>query len=154
METIREFKGEYRYLSNFWPCRVELDGLQYDSVEHAYQAAKTTDPAERRLIRNAVTPAAAKKLGRHVIKLREDWTDEVKLDVMHGLLLQKFAKEPLRTLLLNTGEADLVEGNNWGDKFWGFSGGEGFNWLGILLMHVRARLRKGIREQKDSNPST
>ena len=37
---IKEFKGDYRWLSNFTPCKIELDGFIYPSVEHAYMSAK------------------------------------------------------------------------------------------------------------------
>ena len=141
---IREFQGEYRWLSNFWPCRVVLDGAVYPSVEHAYQAAKTTDPAERARIRVCATPGEAKRMGR-TVKVRPDW-DQVKVEVMRGLLQQKFAQEPFRSKLLATGGEELVEGNRWHDRFWGRCvcpkcGGTGQNWLGRLIMEVRAELR-------------
>ena len=40
---------------------------------------------------------------------------------------------------------ELVEGNYWGDTFWGICNGEGTNWLGILLMAERAYWQK-VRE--------
>lgn len=56
---------------------------------------------------------------------------------MRELLKQKFAKEPFRTWLLNTGNEQLVEGNTWGDTFWGVCNGKGKNYLGALLMEIR-----------------
>lgn len=44
---INSFMGKYRFLSNFWPCKVIFNGLEYPSTEHAYQAAKTLNPEER-----------------------------------------------------------------------------------------------------------
>ena len=44
---INEFQGDYRFLSNFHPAEVEMDGIKYPSVEHAYQAAKSLDKDER-----------------------------------------------------------------------------------------------------------
>jgi len=44
MEAITSFQGEYRFLSNFWPCHIVRDGLVYPSLEHAYAASKTDDP--------------------------------------------------------------------------------------------------------------
>ena len=38
---ILEFQGEYRWLSNFSPCEIILDGITYKSVEHAYMSAKS-----------------------------------------------------------------------------------------------------------------
>jgi len=79
-KDILEFEGTYRFLSNFWPVKVELDGLEYPSVEHAFQAAKTLDAREREKIRLAKSPADAKKLGR-AVTLREGW-EEMKIKVM------------------------------------------------------------------------
>jgi predicted NAD-dependent protein-ADP-ribosyltransferase YbiA (DUF1768 family) len=48
IKHISSFTGEYRFLSNFYPCVVHLDEEVYPSVEHAYQAAKTVNPEERK----------------------------------------------------------------------------------------------------------
>jgi len=139
--VIDKFDGDYRWLSNFWPCEVELDGQKYPSVEHAYQAAKTTDTAVRKTIRDAPTAGKAKRLGK-TVSLRSDW-DSIKLDVMEHLLRQKFAMGTLlASKLLQTGEAKLVEGNTWGDVFFGVCKGKGLNHLGELLMKIRADVRK------------
>ena len=111
----------------------------YPSVEHAFQAAKTLDPLARELIRTAPTPKEAKRLGR-AVDLRLDWED-VKVDVMRGLLVWKFLQEPYRSLLLSTGDEELVEGNFWRDQFWGKCDGVGENRLGRLLMEVRTGLQ-------------
>jgi len=61
---------------------------------------------------------------------------------METLLREKFSKDPeLRAKLLNTGTSKLVEGNTWGDRFWGVCRGQGENNLGRLLMKVREELR-------------
>jgi hypothetical protein len=58
------------------------------------------------------------------------------------LLMQKFTRHPqLARELVGTGDAELVEGNTWGDEFWGVCNGRGSNQLGRLLMEVRALLR-------------
>lgn len=136
---VESFTGQYRWLSNFWPSSVLLDGRYYATVEHAYQAAKTVDSTERSTVALADSPGRAKARGRKVT-LRADW-DLVKLRIMEELLVQKFATEPLSTLLLATGDAELIEGNTWGDRFWGVCRGDGANHLGRLLMKIRAELR-------------
>ena len=68
---------------------------------------------------------------------------------MASLLFAKFAQPELRKLLCETGDADLVEGNTWGDKFWGVCEGKGKNMLGLLLMQVRAAARKEEEERWD-----
>lgn len=139
MKTIDRFDGEYAFLSNFWNSKVQYDGMEFNSVEHAYQAAKSLDKDERIKIRNAKNAAAAKKLGQHVT-LRRDW-DNIKLDVMLNLLRQKFVIPELRQLLLNTGDAELIEGNTWNDVFYGVCRGRGMNHLGKMLMRIRDEIR-------------
>lgn len=139
MNKIESFQGEYRFLSNFWHVYVRYDGELYPTVEHAYQAAKTLNPEFRKAIAYATT-GEAKRMGRQV-PMRPDW-DSIKIDVMRDLLRQKFTEEPeLRELLLATGDAELIEGNTWGDYFWGVCNGEGQNNLGKLLMEIRDGLR-------------
>lgn len=137
---ISEFRGEYRFLSNFYPHEVRLDGERYPSNEHAYQAAKTNIEAEREAIRNTPTPGEAKRLGRKGT-LRSDW-ERVKVDVMANLILQKFQANNMRKLLLNTGDAILIEGNTWGDQVWGTCNGYGENKLGRILMATREYYKK------------
>lgn len=137
---ISSFFGQYRFLSNFYPASVVLDGETFPTVEHAYQAAKCIDVQSRDAIRLAAGPVIAKRMGRRV-KVRPDW-DVVRLDVMRSLLKQKFAPDTeCSRLLLSTGDEMLVEGNYWNDTFWGVCNGEGKNWLGVLLMEIRDELR-------------
>ena len=128
----------YEWLSNFAPVEVELDGKIYPSVEHAYQAAKTDDPTEREEICMAPTAATAKKLGKKV-KVRPGWVEQ-RVEVMRGLMRQKFAQEPFRSRLLATEDAKLVHNAPW-DRFWG-SGADGCgeNTQGRLTMEIRAAL--------------
>lgn len=115
-----------------------LDGVRYATVEHAFQAAKTLDLKEREMFQN-VNPAEAKKRGRQV-KIREDW-EKVKVSVMKDLLIQKFSKGVYREKLLATGNEELIEGNYWGDVWWGVCRGVGENHLGKLLMEIRNSLQ-------------
>ena len=136
---IDSFRGEYRFLSNFYPSEIEYEGRTYPTVEHAYQAAKTTDPEAREQIAAAATPGIAKRLGASV-PLRPDW-HKLKLSFMFAFVSRKFEDPELRRRLLSTGSECLREGNSWGDTFWGVDrdlGGK--NHLGRLLMNVRASL--------------
>lgn len=125
----------YEFLSNFHPATVRLDGVEHPTVEHAYQAAKTLDLADREHVRSAPTPAEAKERGRQVTT-RPDWDDH-KVAVMRNLLAQKFSDPVLQARLAATAPLELIEGNTWGDRFWGVYEGEGENWLGRLLMELR-----------------
>jgi ribA/ribD-fused uncharacterized protein len=140
--NIDSFSGEYRWLSNFWFCPVTLDGIVYPSTEHAYQAAKFDDPKMRDNICKAATFKQAKHLG-YAAGLRLDW-ELVKLKVMEDLLRQKFKPgSDLAVKLISTQGRKLIEGNTWGDTFWGICKGKGHNHLGKLLMKIREELIKG-----------
>lgn len=138
-EVVGSFTGPYRFLSNFYPSDIWMDGYEYPTVEHAFQASKCYEPLWRSMIRNASSSSKAKSHGRKV-RLREDW-EEVKYNIMYSLVLQKFARHfDLRELLFDTGDAMLVEGNSWGDTYWGVCKGEGQNQLGKILMGTRRLL--------------
>ena len=138
VEPVREFQGEYRFLSNFWPCQIEFQGLVFPSVEHAYVAAKTKDSGIRRVVAALGSAGDAKRYGRR-IRLRDDW-DAVKLDLMLDFVRKKFQTKDLADKLVATAPRILIEGNRWGDTFWGMCDGVGQNNLGKLLMQVRDEL--------------
>ena len=138
---IDSFEGQYRWLSNFWPAVVMLDGYSYPSVEHAYQAAKSLDVDYRWRCRSALHAGLAKRLGR-TAALRHDW-DTSKVGIMRELVRQKFAHPELAEKLLATGDAELIEGNHWNDTFWGVCRGRGLNMLGQILMETRFNLKQG-----------
>lgn len=130
MTMIGDFSAEYHFLSNF-----SYEGGVKPTVEHHYQAWKATFPKEASEVMAAHSPGAAKRLGQKLV-LRPDWED-IKLQVMLDLLMAKFAEVEIQDKLLATGEATLVEGNTWGDTYWGVCKNEGENWLGQLLEVVR-----------------
>ena len=142
MPAITSFHGTHFFLSNFSDSPVVLNGETYPTVEHAFQAAKTFDSEQRIMIQAARTPVTARQLGR-AVTLRADW-DQVKFGIMYQLLKQKFARPDLAQALLRTGDAELIEGNTWGDRVWGRVQVKGQwigkNRLGELLMQVRAEL--------------
>lgn len=139
---IDSFKGgDYDFLSNFHYVPVYLEGFLYRSVEHAYVAAKTEDIELRKQIAVCSSPGLVKKMGRS-LTLRRDW-DSIRIPVMRGLIRQKFSPfdhHDLAMKLIETFPHELVEGNWWGDKFWGVCKGEGENNLGKLLMNRRSKL--------------
>lgn len=136
MSKINSFKGYYSFLSNFYSINIVYDKLTYTSVEHAYQAAKTHDLGYRELIQRAPTAAKAKQLGR-VVPIRDNW-ELSKIPIMRALVKQKFEYPELLARLQATAPAILIEGNWWGDTFWGVDlEGNGSNWLGKILMEIR-----------------
>ena len=117
MKTIDKFDGEYRFLSNFWPCTIEYQGIIYPSNEHFYVAMKTTDTVIRVNISKVETAGKVKRFGRE-LEVRPDW-DAVKLQVMEYGLRQKFSDPQLAKMLKDTGDAELIEGNHWGVMYSG-----------------------------------
>lgn len=145
---IDKFDGtKYAFLSNFYMCPIWYDGILYPSSEHAYQASKSTNFAIRKLVANLKTPAESKKVGKQ-IQMRDDW-DKIKVSIMREIVAIKFLSNPkLLTKLMATGNEKLeyqpylnqLEGNTWGDQFWGVCNGVGENWLGTVLMDLRDRI--------------
>lgn len=138
---INDFRGHYFFLSNFSPSPIKHGGILFPTVEHAYQAGKILDMQIRVSLADCPTPGDAKKFGRKM-QMRPDW-DDVKVQRMDTCLRKKFSDPLLRRRLLDTGNEELIEGNTWGDKFWGVFEGNGKNTLGQLLMAHRLRLRIG-----------
>ena len=150
MSIILEFRGDYAFLSNYYPCRVEYEGDVYTSVENAYQASKF--PKELREPFFHCRPGVAKKMSRTTdIPIRKEFKRD-KVKIMKELVLQKFSNSyKLKRKLLDTKDSILVEGTTWGDTFWGVDlkkpckecefGYEGENMLGKILMEVREILR-------------
>ena len=137
---IHGFFGPFRFLSNFHFIDIEWNGVIFPTTEHAYQAAKSDDPNVWRFFASLAKPAESRKLGQE-IALHPEWHTRIKFEVMYDLTKQKFAKDPLRKMLLDTGEMYLEETNHWGDVIWGVCNGVGQNMLGHTLMMVRDELR-------------
>jgi len=134
--AINSFSGEYRFLSNFYMCDVCYKGIIYPSSEHAYQAAKTNSIDEKLEIALLCSPNEAKKKARS-FKLIPEWDTE-KMIIMFEICFLKFHQNnDLRIKLIATGKNLLIEGNTWGDTFWGMCNNKGFNYLGKTLMCVR-----------------
>jgi ribA/ribD-fused uncharacterized protein len=137
---IKRFMGGYRFLSNFFVASIEVDGVTWPSTEHFYQAMKSESVEVQEEV-----PGKAKRMGK-TIKLRSNW-DEIKDEVMETAVHAKFTQnEELRAMLLETGDSELIEGNTWGDRYWGvdLESNVGKNMLGKTLMKVRETLREAI----------
>lgn len=133
---ILGFHGEFEFLSNFYPCRIFYENVWYESSEHAYQAAKTTNKYDLAYVAVQPTPAKAKMIVKN-LPHRSDWSDSLKLQIMEDILRIKFAIPKLRLKLLATKDAYLEETNYWNDRFWGVCNSSGFNHLGEILMKIR-----------------
>ena len=138
---INWFGGKNRWLSNFYSCPVTYNGITFANSEAAFQAQKAPGMASQFAKLN---PSKAKALGRKV-KIRKDW-EEVKDQIMYEVVTAKFTQNhDLMDKLLATGDEELIEGNDWGDMYWGYDTDckKGLNKLGQILMRVREELRTG-----------
>lgn len=137
--NIKGFFGEYRWLSNFHPCKVYFEGLLYPSSENAYQAAKVDVDYRHKMV--GISAKESKKDWKKLPRIdasSESW-DARKYEVMSVILFEKFYRnKDLRQQLIDTGSKFLEETNHWKDKYWGVDinlGGQ--NNLGKILTKLR-----------------
>lgn len=104
---------------------------------------KSRNPEDWAFVSKIATPGQAKRYGSRVLALRPRW-EAMKIRIMARVVRAKFRQNSsLLSLLLATAPSELVEGNTWGDTFWGQCRGKGTNHLGLLLMEVRDRAAVG-----------
>lgn len=128
----------FNEFSNFHKAKFLLDGKEWPTVEHYFQAQKfSSSPEYQEKIRAAPQPAKAKSLGASKeFPIRNDW-DTYRDEVMRKALKAKFDQNPnLKQLLLSTQNRGLVEDTT--DPYWGQGRNKkGKNRLGLLLMELR-----------------
>lgn len=139
------FRNEYYFLSNMYPCRIRVNGLEFACAEACFQSFKTTDLEIRKKFQK-LNGFEAKKLGKR-IKLRPDWND-IRLDVMEAVIHVKFKQNPqlqnkLINALVRSGKGGIVEDNTWNDTFWGRCNGIGKNHLGTILTTEAINIQYG-----------
>lgn len=152
---IKLFRGTYEFLSNYYdPCPVTYRGLTYRNSEAAYQAQKCRFEDKKELFTD-LSPDEAKGFGKR-IAIVPGW-DDIKAEVMREIVHAKFSQHPeLAERLLATGEQELVEGNFWHDNFFGACGCPACrdlpaqNWLGLILMDERYKLRMEAANEEGS----
>jgi ribA/ribD-fused uncharacterized protein len=142
IKFYRSNEKPYGVFSNLYPSTVQFEGALYPTAEHAYQAGKARKPEVRDWILSAPSPALAAMAahGLYTWDVVPNWA-EIKFDRMRRVLRAKFEQHPeLKKILLNTGEARLVEAgtvNNAVNRLWGEVNGVGENMLGNMLMELR-----------------
>jgi ribA/ribD-fused uncharacterized protein len=145
--VIERFKDEFHFLSNMYLVDIHYNGIDFNSVEQAYQYQKTTSTREGLKVLKCNDPKKVKGIAKGFKFIREDWND-VRLGIMYNLLWIKFNNPQLKEALLLTDGWELVEGNWWGDIFYGVCDGVGENYLGKLLMKVRDKLKNELGSSK------
>ena len=136
---ISKFRGDYYFLSNMYPCDINIEGYIFKSAESLFQALRAcTDEDFKKFC--GMNGYDAKRLGDGIVS-RADW-DDIKLDAMRFAVEEKFKQNPkLAEKLEQTGKEEIREGNLWNDSFWGVTGTGGRNHFGKILMGVREKLR-------------
>jgi len=154
---ILYFKGKNVFLSNFYECTFEYNGITWESSEAAFQAQKSTNPRTQSKVSKLSASDSKKACGRRGLRgfqitLRPDW-ESVKDNYMYEVLMAKFGQNPdLAKKLIDTGDAYLEEGTMWHDNYWGnchcdkCAHIEGKNQLGKTLMRVRDELKKTVEQ--------
>ena len=138
-------RGEpYYEFTNFHQAVVKIDGEDWLTTEHYFQAQKFVGTPLVGTIRLMERPREAfdkSRDPRYSHWRRSDW-EEVKEDIMFKALQAKFTQhEDLKRMLLSTKDRRLVEHSPY-DSYWGDGGdGSGKNRLGELLMRLRKDLK-------------
>jgi ribA/ribD-fused uncharacterized protein len=135
---------DYGEFSNFAAYPIVVNGVEWPTSEHYFQAQKFAGTPHEEAVRLADSPMTAAKMGRERSRpLRADW-EAVKDDIMREAVHAKFSQHPkLLGLLLSTHDAEIVE-HTTNDAYWGDGGdGSGKNMLGRILMEVRRQLGGG-----------
>ena len=127
-----QFRNEYYFLSNMFPCSVRTHSYTFKCVEAAFQACKCPERVAEFVNLDGYQ---AKRLGRQV-PLRPDW-DQVKDKFMFALLKRKFSQHPELMAKLKQVNQPIVEDNYWNDTYWGVCRGKGLNKLGQMLTIIK-----------------
>lgn len=139
MNKISKFVGKNRFLSNDYMADVIYNGILYCCNTSAFESQRSTDSIIRMEFAD-LSPYSAKVRGR-CIETREDW-NTVKEQIMMEICVQKFLQNPkLMKQLFDTGDAELINSNNYKDTYWGTYNGKGSNTLGKILMQIREDLK-------------
>ena len=145
--VFRLNRARWGRLSNFYPCRMEVNDLKTYHSEGLYQAARFPDrPKLQRQVMALRAPMSAKKLAHRNIGLgRPDWRSTT-IETMRWVLRVKLALnwDQFGATLIATKDLSIVEHSRT-DRFWGASYDQAgalivVNALGKLLMELRTEL--------------
>ena len=143
-------------LSQWWPSRFVVDGVEYATAEHYMMWSKARlfgDEVQGAAVLLASTPAEAKAIGRKVKNFDQDLWVKNRFRIVVEVSVAKFNSDPaLKAYLLSTEDSVLVEASP-RDRIWGIGMGasndqaenpaqwRGLNLLGFALMEARELLQ-------------
>jgi hypothetical protein len=139
----------YGVFSNLYRREMAFEGRFFPTAEHAYQFSKPRKPEVREWLMAAPSPAllAMAAHGLYRWDIAPGWS-KGRRDRMRAVVGAKFRQHAdLAEILLATGDARIVECatvDNDVNRRWGEVNGRGQNWLGVILMDLRAELRRGL----------
>ncbi|MDO3384100.1 NADAR family protein [Gilvimarinus algae] len=119
----------------------ELEGQQWPSVEHYFQAMQLASASERDRVRQLAAPEDARRAGKGWFKKRrKDWRQLRPTLMTRALYIQMRTYPERAKALLETGDLLLVEDSQY-DYFWGCGRDKrGTNTYGKILMEIRRKL--------------
>jgi ribA/ribD-fused uncharacterized protein len=143
-------------LSQWFPAMFDINGVTYNCAEQYMMAMKAEffdDKEIQQQIMDTSDPRHQKLLGRQIANFNPEAWNLVARDYVYMGNLAKFSTPRLKNSLIYTGDLELVECNP-NDKIWAIGldidnpdrfdklKWQGTNWLGEILMKVRADLPK------------
>lgn len=152
-ETTDGFRGQFEFLSNmsFSPIQISYPdfNVRFPTAEHLFQSKKSSysilnkEETSEWFVKlvNEPNPIESKRMGRELKIDIQGWNENSKVAMSNTLIL-KFGQNPeLAKLLVETGNIELIEYNDWNDIVWGVdkTTGIGENLLGKMLMELRTK---------------
>lgn len=136
------------YFSGFSAHAVEVDGVVYPTLEHAYHCVRYRDPAIVEEIRATRSPEMSWEISQKHKAARDQLTDEQKIELMTKLTRAKIMQHAsVREALVQTGDARIVKriiAGPPGDGFWDIADGQGRNEWGKIWMQLRNDIQRGL----------
>lgn len=137
----------YIYFSPYTAHAIQVDGVSFPTVEHAYQCARYADQKIIEEIRSAPSPIRAWQISSQYkhLQIPEFKEDDYKLSVMKKLMRLKVEQhDDVRQALIDSGELKIVKHIVTyppGDGFWDDGeDGLGLNHTGKMWMEIRQEL--------------
>ncbi len=135
------------YFSPYTAHAIEINGIVFPTVEHAYQCQRYTDKKIIEEIKSARSPVKAWEVSskyKH-LQIPEFKNEEHKLEVMKKLMRLKVEQhEDIRKALNDSQDLNIVKHVNTyppGDGFWDDGeDGEGKNHMGRIWMEIRKEI--------------
>jgi hypothetical protein len=138
----------YIYFSPYTAHALEINGVIFPTLEHAYQCKRYIDKKIIEEIRNAPSPVKAWEISSRYkqVQIPEFKTEEFKLKVMKELMVLKAKQhEDVRKALIDSGDLEIVKhivSGPPGDGFWDDGeDGKGLNHIGKMWMEIRDDLK-------------